>query len=111
MPNPPPPYQTAGEVLDRARALFSQADQLVRQGLREEPGGRWIDDQVLTRAANIAQVAAAGAQVAHELLVREDEQAAAGEFDPGDAVLDALRDRALRERDTNIRLGPGTDGT
>lgn len=74
MPNQPPDYQTAAEVLDRARALFGLADHELVRGTGSIP-----DADIparLWRAQTYALVAAAGAKVAQAMMVKDDLDAA-----------------------------------
>lgn len=77
--NPPPPYENAAEVLDRARALFGLADHELMQALLPAIRDRASDlgtDDYYRRAEIMASLASAGANVAQAMMVQEDEQLA-----------------------------------
>ena len=102
MPDQPPPYRTAAEVLDRARALFGLADHELTKGT-----GVTVDDDHMSRlyrAQTFALVARAGAELAEAMMVAEDAEDAEGLTEaffgdsPSEELLAALRDRADRDR-------------
>ena len=105
MPDQPPEYRTAAEVLDRARALFGLADHELMLALlpaiRDRTSGLGTEDYY-RRAEVMANLARAGAELAWAMLLagyddNDDAAAFIGEG-PSEELLAVLRDRADRDR-------------